>query len=370
MSLKKQFTSGHSPWLQWGLLLLLSAALAGLLAAIHIPAALLLGPMIAAIILTAGGGQVAIPGTGYALAQAVVGCMIAQVLPRSLAGYTAGQWPIFITGVAAVIAASGILGWAMIRLRLLPGSTVVWGLSPGAATAMVVLAENYGADVQLVAFMQYLRVILVALAASLVASFFNLNPLPAAHAAPWFPAPHWTALAQTLALAGLGTLAARWRKFRSGALLLPLLLGGLLSYAGWITLELPRWLLASGYAFIGWKVGCGFTRPLLLHALKMLPRVLLCTLALMAACGGLAGLLVWAAKVDPLTAYLATSPGGADTMAIIAASSNADAPFVMGMQTLRFLSVLFLGPVMARWVIQLTATPAPATLSNVRQPKP
>lgn len=41
--------------------------------------------------------------------------------------------------------------------------------SPGAANAMVILGEAEGADARLVAFMQYSRVLLVALAAALVA---------------------------------------------------------------------------------------------------------------------------------------------------------------------------------------------------------
>ena len=36
-----------------------------------------------------------------------------------------------------------------------------------------------------------------------------------------------------------------------------------------------------------------------------------------------------------MTAYLATSPGGLDTVAVIAAGSNADMALIMAMQTLR-----------------------------------
>ena len=56
------------------------------------------------------------------------------------------------------------------------------------------------------------------------------------------------------------------------------------------------------------------------------------------------------AGIDPLTAYLATSPGGADSVAIIAASSHVDVPFVMALQTGRFLVVLLIGPRLARFV--------------------
>src|SRR5207237_1146383 len=64
------------------------------------------------------------------------------------------------------------LGWLLNRRRVLPGTTAIWGLSPGAATAMMVLAEAHGGDPRLVAFMQYLRVICVASLASLIARFW------------------------------------------------------------------------------------------------------------------------------------------------------------------------------------------------------
>jgi uncharacterized protein len=54
----------------------------------------------------------------------------------------------------------------------------------------------------------------------------------------------------------------------------------------------------------------------------------------------------------PLTAYLATSPGGMDAVAIIAASSNVDIAFVMALQTLRFMIVLIAGPPLARFIAQ------------------
>jgi uncharacterized protein len=51
-----------------------------------------------------------------------------------------------------------------------------------------------------------------------------------------------------------------------------------------------------------------------------------------------------------MTAYLATSPGGADSVAIIAASSHVDTSFVMAMQMARFVAVLIFGPALARFV--------------------
>lgn len=58
---------------------------------------------------------------------------------------------------------------------------------------------------------------------------------------------------------------------------------------------------------------------------------------------------------DALTAYLATSPGGLDSMAIIAVGGGANVPFVLAIQTLRFVIVLITGPLIARLIAQATS---------------
>ena len=92
--------------------------------------------------------------------------MITRSIPPTIVGEIARGCPIFVTVVIAVIAATGALGWLLTRWQVLPGTTAVWGSSPGAATAMMLMAAAYGADIRLVAFLEYLRVLLVAFAAT------------------------------------------------------------------------------------------------------------------------------------------------------------------------------------------------------------
>ena len=68
-------------------------------------------------------------------------------------------------------------------------------------------------------------------------------------------------------------------------------------------------------------------------------------------CGGFSSR---SAGIDPLTAYLATSPGGADSAAIIALASNVDVAFVMAMQTTRLVLVLLIGPSLAGFIARRT----------------
>ena len=103
---------------------------------------------------------------------------------------------------------------------------------------------------------------------------------------------------------------------------MPLVIGTTLSDFGVMTIELPPWLLAASYALVGWSIGLRFNRPILVYAIRALPRLVLAISALIATCALFGVVLAKLAHVDLLTAYLATSPGGADTVAIIAASTQ------------------------------------------------
>ncbi|HBT97769.1 MAG TPA: aidB regulatorabrb [Desulfobulbaceae bacterium] len=141
----------------------------------------------------------------------------------------------------------------------------------------------------------------------------------------------------------------------AGALLAPVLSASALQLGGWLHIELPQWLLAATYAALGWSIGLQFTRQALRYALRALPLMLASIVALILICGGLSWLLAQAVGVDMLSAYLAMSPGGMDTVAIIATSSPVNIPFVMTLQAARLIIVIIFGPPLARFVAEKTA---------------
>jgi membrane AbrB-like protein len=339
-----------APASQWTVLIVLSVGIGAVLLWLHAPAALMLGPLVAGIAVASGGGKVRFPLPAFVVAQGIIGCMIARMVPLSVLGDILSHWVLFTAGILSVVAACSLIGWLMTRLHLLPGTTALWGMSPGAASVMTIMAESYGADIRLVAVMQYLRVVGVAAVASLVAKLFGVSAAHGPAAIVWFPPVAWLPLAETLALAIVGPLIARLLRIPAGAFLVPLVGGAALTHLGWLTIELPTWLLAASYAFVGWNIGLRFTRPLLMHAARALPLVVGCTLVLIAICGAVAALMVVGAGIDPLTAYLATSPGGSDSIAIIAASTNVDVSFVMAMQTFRMITVMFIAPVLTKFI--------------------
>ncbi len=343
--------AGRPRWVQWLAILAVSAPLAIGLELGQLPAALLIGPMLGAILCGTYGATVRVPRLAFGAGQAIVGVLIASSLSGDILSSFVEGWPLIVAAVLATVGASSLLGYLISRWKVLPGSTAVWGSSPGAATAMVLMADAFGADARLVAFMQYLRVIFVTLGAAGIARLWvdtsGIAPPPTIWFPPIEPGPFAATLCAALAGGALGRLARLPSPYFLGAMILAggLHLGGLADY------QLPEWLRALSYAVVGWAIGLNFNRTILRHAARALPQIVMSILALMAFCGGLAWILAHEMGVDPLTAYLATSPGGMDSVAIIAAASDSvNLSFVMALQTARFLFVLVLGPPIAKLI--------------------
>jgi len=346
----------------WGVLIVLSAAFGFALYETGLPAAFLIGPMIAAIILGVANARLAVPRWGFAAAQAIIGCLVARALTASILVTLAKGWAPMLLVVASTIAAGAAVGWVLTRFRVLPGTTAAWGSTPGAASVMVAMAAEYGADVRLVGFMQYLRIVIVVLTASLVAHLL-LGPA-AAPVTEVVPSSVFAvngslavspiALLETLALAAIAAAIARWTKLPGGGVLIPMGLAVVAQSTGLVTITLPPWLLAVTYAGLGWYIGLGFNRDVLVYALHAIPKLLLATALLIGLCALSAWMLTWLLGIDPLTAYLATSPGGLDSVAIIAISGHANIPFVLAVQTMRVFAVILTGPQIAKLIVRFS----------------
>lgn len=336
-------------WCQW-LLLVVSSCVAGVgLEYLGFPAAFLIGPMVLGIAAGIAGASIRPPAYLLAAAQTIVGCLIAaSLMPQSLVAFAA-SWPLLVGAVLATLAGSSLVGWAVSRWQILPGTVGVWGAAPGAATAMVLMAGAFGADQRLVAFMQYYRVLLVTGLATIVAKFavVGATRAPIDIFPPIEPLPFMT----TLAVATVGALVGRILRLPTPFFVGPMLLGIVLNFSGAASFQLPEWLLAISFATVGWSIGLRFTRETLRHMRSALPLISVAIVGLIAFCAAIGFVLSAVAGVDPLTAYLATSPGGMDAVAIIAAGSgDVDVSFIMAMQMLRFVIVLAAGPWLARKV--------------------
>ncbi|MGB0577563.1 MAG: AbrB family transcriptional regulator [Alphaproteobacteria bacterium] len=338
----------------WIALFVASAAFGFVLQLTGFPAAFLIGPMIVAMVFAVRGADLAVPRPYLLGSQAIVGCLVARALDPSILNTIAVDWPAMLLVVATTVIASTFAGWMIARTGLLPGTTAAWGCSPGAATGMVAMAEEFGADPRLVAFMQFLRVVMVMIVATLVARFVfgtTATEHAPAEAVPF--ADQLPDLLLTLAVAAGGACLARLLKVPSGAVFVPLICAATLQGFGYLTITLPPWLLMIAFAIIGLWVGLRFTKETVLYAFRALPVMLMGTTMLILLCCGSAVMLWWLVGTDPQTAFLATVPGGLDAIAIIAVDSNADISFVLALQTVRLFVVIITGPMLARMICKM-----------------
>jgi membrane AbrB-like protein len=221
---------------------------------------------------------------------------------------------------------------------------------------MTIMSGDFGADARLVAFTQYLRVLVVSMVAVGVARVaLTATPDPETTKAFWL-AVGWGDLMGIIGVIALGLLITRLTNLPGGLILIPLVLGVLAENFFGLNIAPPPWIMIPAYAVMGWKVGLTFDRETVIRTLKMLPAVVLAILALIAACGLFAVAMVYWGGIDPLTAYLASSPGGLDAVTIIASASGADLPLVMAMQSCRLLIVIMTAPSLARWISQKKLT--------------
>lgn len=336
----------------WCALLILSLALGWAMHRAEFPAAFLVGPMIAGMGFGVADTRLKLPRRAFIAAQAVIGLLVARALSASILVSLTRDWMVMLLVVASSVLAGAVVGWVLTRLRILPGATAAWGSSPGAASAMIAMAADHGADVRLVAFMQYLRMVVVVLTASLVSRLLlgaHGGGAPVAAAVP-DGLGQLLPLAETLALGAAASFVGLRLRIPAGGVLMPMIAGAVAQSAGLIAITLPPWFLMAAYLLLGWYIGLGFDRAILVYALRALPKLLLASLLLIGLCGLVAWALTGLRGVDPLTAYLATSPGGLDSVAVIAIGSHANIPFVLAVQTLRLFVVILTGPPIARLI--------------------
>lgn len=306
-------------------------------------------------------GLLDMPAAGFRAGQAVAGVTLGAFLQSSALRELAHDWlPVALVS-AGTLALSLGAGRLLARVTPLDAPTAALGMIAGGASGIVGLSGELGADDRLVAFMQYLRVLIVVLSIPiLVALAFGGVGGPGAAAMPSAPflgdVRGWL-LTPVLAVAG-AALALRLR-WTAGVLLGPMLLTGVIVLAvpGGDALAAPPLLRETAFAVIGLQVGLRFTVQTLRLLGRLIVPVALTILALLAASFGLAVLLEATTSATLRDSYLATTPGGLYAVLAVASGSGADTTFVVAVQSLRVVVMVLLAPLAVRLALGRPADP-------------
>ena len=324
-----------------------------------LPAGWLVGPMLVALALAlVWEKHPTVPRWGRTASLAVVGGMLAATFRPSVLPLVAGHWlsvSIVVCGTLLLSLGAGLL---LSGLAHLDRRTTALGTLPGAASGMLAMSDPLGADARLVALMQYTRVVVVVVSATLVGRLVT-GAAPRPTSGQGLQAAsrgvdllvHGTVptYAATVLVAVLGAWVGTRLRLPAGALLGPLILGVALEELGIVHLAWPPGVPQAAYLVLGLWVGLLFDGASVKRAGRLFPFVLASAVGLVLACAALGWALAALTGIDGMTAYLATTPGGIDSVAIVALGSGADAPLVLAMQMLRLLAVVFAGSLLGRW---------------------
>jgi membrane AbrB-like protein len=310
-------------------------------------AALVVG--IAYALTLAGQTPLELPKAGMTGAQALVGVALGTSVDADTLSAVGAHWlPVLLVTLGTLVVSLGA-GVVLARVTDVDRPTASLGLVAGGASGIVAMADELGADGRLVAFMQYLRVLVVVLTAPVLA---HLLLHPAAGGGP-VSGPGGEGLGLDLLFtAGCavgGLVLARVVRLTAGSLLAPLVVAAALSISGVAgDAEVPDVLQQVAFALIGLQVGLRFTMATLRQMGRLLPAVLLSIVAMIAACAGLAALLVPLADVSYGDAYLATTPGGLYAVLAATADIGGNVTFVVAVQALRVFVMVLAAPPLVR----------------------
>jgi uncharacterized protein len=339
----------------WSVLLPITAALfAFLLQAAHLPAAWLFGPLLASALFAVRDWQVCeLPRSVYIAAQAVIGTGLGAGFSPATLLTLPTHFSIFAFAVGFILLTSLFNGWILIRYTRLDVATALLGTMPGGAGEMAAMSENLRADSRLVVIMQYTRLLLILASLALVSSFLNHH----------FPSPRqqgavtsallpesftWWKLGALCLLAFLGWLTGMRTRMPAGTFLVPTVFYFALEISG---IQLGRWpwpVFAMAYLLMGLQIGGRFRRSTLAAIKDILLPVCGTTLLLLTGSFLLAWILTREMGLDPVSAYLAATPGGLDSVAAIATELQGDTAVILTVHLVRLLCVLIIGPRLVR----------------------
>ncbi len=353
----------------WKVPLVLVAGGAGFAAsAVDLPAAWFIAPLLVglAFALLRGSRPFAPPQVNVAIL-AIIGTAISASFQRSSLLLLGHYWLALLVAACVTLVLSLVGGVIIGRLGRLDPVTASLGALPGGASGMVAMSDDLAADPRLVAFMQYLRLLIVLLTMTVVTQVLvklNGHPHPVVTAtAPGRTVPWWEAYGCSALIAVVGAWAGVKLRLPVGALMGPTLLSLACGVVGIPHGALPPGVLPAAYLCNGLRIGTIFDTAALRRAGRLAGLMIGFTVALMLCCGFTGWVLMRVVGIDALTAYLATMPGGVDSSAITALAAGADVPFVAALQLVRVLTIVIGGPIAIQWLaprVKHAAPPLPA----------
>ncbi|MEO1184076.1 MAG: AbrB family transcriptional regulator, partial [Cyanobacteria bacterium J06636_27] len=234
---------------------------------------------------------------------------------------------------------------------------------PGAASSIVPIAEEMGADAVAVAVFQYLRLLLVVLLIPSAAGFFfpvDLNnsmtmgiTLTAANN---YSIPMWLNLIVLAGCCVVGMWGGNRLRLPAAGFLGTFLVGLVVFWSCPYDLIVPQWLFAVGLFCVGLSIGVKFDIKTANKLLKAVLIEIALVISLILLCIGVGYEFHVFTHVDTITSLLGFTPGGLEAMVATVMQLGGDTGLVLAMQLTRMLIIIALGPWLVNFVMKVASS--------------
>lgn len=355
---------------------LITAVIGGILFEwLHIPVPWLLGPMIAALI----GSSVWKEGyhwpvsvrnasmitVGYTMGLAMTGEALREI---------GSQLPYMVIMTALLLLYCTCIAYVVSKLSKSDFKTALMSSIPGGLSQVLILAEETkGVNITVVTVTQVMRLMMIVICVPLIvySPFLGLaegagnegaafEPLTAATA----EAVSWSGLFPNVLLFAavciVFAFAGQKMKLPTAFLLGPIIGASLLQFLGFHGPALPDGMIHAAQLSIGIYVGLMLKPAQLPNKLRTITLAAFSGMLLIAGAIGLSLLLTKLEPVSVATALLSLAPGGMDQMGVIAHAVDADLSMVTGYQLFRIFFILFIVPLLWRFLFKPGPSRKPA----------
>jgi len=316
------------------------ASVLGAMVAIRlaIPLPWLLGPLFTVAFLRLLSAPVSTYRPLRNVGQWIIGVTLGLYFSPEIARLVIEHWLFIVLGVVIAMALAVYGTWLLCKVGNVDVRTAWFAAAIGGASEMSVLAEKYGARVDLVASAHSLRVLAVVSIIPFAFDAFGLRGLDAELLL--------TAdidLRELLIVFVLATAVGAlfyWRGVASAWVIGPLFAAAVLTVLDISSTSMPIWIVNLGQLLLGWSLGDRYRQEFFKSAPRFLTAVGIYTLSAMVITTAV-GLLISPLSSLPLaTIWLGLAPGGFAEMAITAKVLMLGVPMVTAFQVSRMTFVV------------------------------
>ncbi|MFJ4654254.1 AbrB family transcriptional regulator [Nocardia sp. NPDC088792] len=353
-------------FLGWAVVIVSCYWLAEFAGVFGVPAAELVVPLVAGIVLALTGlVRAHFPPRASRAVQAMVGVVMGSYLQFDALRLVAGaSMPLVVVTIVSIACCCPAALW-LARTPKIPLVDAVLGMVPGGSAGIIACAHDLGADAGRVAFAQFLRVGAIALTAPLIVTMAGGHSGGSSSSLGWPAFAHWVERPQGIssalvlvAVCLLGIRVGRLIKLPAPVLLGPMVVTAVVTMTGtWSGLAPAGPLKDALFVVVGLEIGLRFTRSAIRGVASVLPRLLVAITAVCLLCAGLAWVTAAITGLTFVEAYLATTPGGINAVLATAVASGSDVTLISTVQSMRLFFVLLALPPLIRWLGTRTAAP-------------